>query len=500
MDCNLSPTSGSAVCALYWVRAAGFFFVFIRSHMSLRIYSTLSKSTEPFVPLVAGKVGMYVCGVTVYDYTHIGHGRTFVAFDVIRRWLEASGYEVTHVRNVTDVDDKIIKRSAERGISTMELTDTYTRAMQEDLVALGCLAPTYEPRATQFIGQMLGLVEKLEAKGLAYAAENGDVDFAVRKFEGYGKLSGRTPDDMRAGARIEVAQAKRDPLDFVLWKAAKPGEPAWDSKWGRGRPGWHIECSAMSRHYLGETFDIHGGGPDLIFPHHENEIAQSEGANGVPFAKIWMHSGPLRVRKDDGTEEKMSKSLGNFWTIRDAIAETNARFGDGNGNEALRFFLMRTHYRSPISFNPSLIEDAHKGLTRLYSALDAVPAVQADIDWSDPWCARFKEAMDDDFNTPVAISALFDMAGEINRTKDAVLAARMKKLAGLLNILQRDPKVFLKGAVADLDEEAINAKVEERLAAKKAKDWARADAIRKELSDMGILVKDTPTGSVWSRA
>ena len=307
--------------------------------MALSIYSTLARQVVPFTPLVAGKVGMYVCGVTVYDYCHIGHARTFVAFDVIRRWLEASGYAVTFVRNVTDVDDKIIRRAAEKGISTKELTDTYTRAMQEDMENLGCLAPTYEPRATEFIPQMLSLVKKLEEKGLAYKAADGDVDFAVRKFAGYGKLSGRTLDELQAGARVDVAQGKRDPLDFVLWKHAKPGEPQWDSPWGPGRPGWHIECSAMSCRYLGETFDIHGGGPDLIFPHHENEIAQSEGANGKTFARYWLHSGPLRVKSADGKEEKMSKSLGNFWTIRDALKETNARFGDGNGAEVLRFFL-----------------------------------------------------------------------------------------------------------------------------------------------------------------
>ena len=468
--------------------------------MSLKIYSTLSKNIQEFVPLKPNKVGMYVCGVTVYDYTHIGHGRTFVAFDVIRRWLQASGFAVTFVRNVTDVDDKIIKRAAERNISTKELTETFTQAMQEDMLALGCLAPTYEPRATEFIPQMLNLVEKLEEKGLAYADGNGDVDYAVRKFPGYGKLSGRTPDDMRAGARIEIAQAKRDPLDFVLWKAAKPGEPAWDSKWGKGRPGWHIECSAMSRHYLGETFDIHGGGPDLIFPHHENEIAQSEGANDKPFARYWMHSGPLRVRKDDGTEEKMSKSLGNFWTIRDALKETNDRFGTGNGNEVLRFFLLRSHYRSPISFNPSLIEDAHKGLTRLYSTLKAVPATDVEVDWTNPWCARFKEAMDDDFNTSLAVSVLFEMATEVNRTGDSVLSSQLKALGKVFNILQLDPETFLKGAVSDLDEAAIDAKVKARFEAKKAKDWATADAIRKELSAMGIVIEDGAEGSTWRRA
>ncbi len=470
--------------------------------MTLQIYSTLTKDVRPFAPIHPDKVGMYVCGVTVYDYTHIGHGRTFVAFDVVRRWLEASGYAVTFVRNVTDVDDKIIRRAAERGVSTKDLTDEYTRAMQQDMLALGCLAPTHEPRATEFIPQMLGLVEKLEAKGLAYAADNGDVDYAVRKFAGYGKLSGRTPDEMRAGARVEVAAAKRDPLDFVLWKAAKPGEPSWDSKWGKGRPGWHIECSAMSCHYLGETFDIHGGGPDLIFPHHENEIAQSEGANGVSFANVWMHSGPLRVKRADGTEEKMSKSLGNFWTIRDALKETNAAYGEGNGSEVLRFFLLRSHYRSPISFNSSLIDDSHKALQRLYTALKNTPAGEFDaaLDWNDPWAAKFKAAMDEDFNTPEAIGVLQNLAAEINRTGDTKASATLKKLGAVLNILQRDPETFLKGAVTDLDEAAIDAKVAERTAAKKARDFARADAIRKELADMGIVIEDSASGSTWRRA
>ncbi len=469
--------------------------------MTLNIYSTLSKEVRPFAPIHPGKVGMYVCGVTVYDYTHIGHGRTFVAFDVVRRWLEASGYAVTFVRNVTDVDDKIIRRAAERGVSTKELTDEFTRAMQEDMLALGCLAPTHEPRATEFIPQMLNLVKKLEDKGLAYADGNGDVDYAVRKFADYGKLSGRSVDELRSGARIEVAQSKRDPLDFVLWKAAKPGEPSWDSKWGKGRPGWHIECSAMSCHYLGETFDIHGGGPDLIFPHHENEIAQSEGANGVTFANVWMHSGPLRVKREDGTEEKMSKSLGNFWTIRDALKETNAAYGEGNGNEVLRFFLLRSHYRSPISFNSGLIDDSHKALQRLYTALKNTPPAQVcgPIDWTDPWATRFKEAMDEDFNTPEAVGVLQQMAAEINRTGEAKTSALLKQLGSVLNILGRDPEVFLKGAVTGLDEAAIDAKVAERAAAKKARDFAKADAIRKELADLGIVIEDSPAGSSWRR-
>ena len=468
--------------------------------MALSFYSTLHHKVVPFEPMKPRHVGMYVCGVTVYDYCHIGHGRTFVAFDVIRRWLEASGYEVTFVRNVTDVDDKIIRRSAERKITPAELTKTFTEAMQEDMRALGCLDPTFEPHATEFIPQMLDIVSRLEKNGLAYAAADGDVNFAVRKLPGYGKLSGRTLDELQAGARIDVNTGKRDPLDFVLWKHAKPGEPQWDSPWGAGRPGWHIECSAMSCHYLGETFDIHGGGPDLIFPHHENEIAQSEGANGKPFARYWLHSGPLRVRDAQGHEEKMSKSLGNFWTIRDALKETNEKFGDGNGAETLRFFLLRSQYRSPITFNPDLIVDAYKGLTRLYQALADTAPEAVEIDWTNAWAAKFKAAMDDDFNTPEAVSTLFELASAVNRTHDANLAGLLKALAGIMNVLQRDPAKFLKGAAADVDAAAVEAQIAARAAAKAAKNWAEADRIRKALLDAGIVLTDGPAGTTWKKA
>ena len=468
--------------------------------MALSFYSTLHHKVVPFEPMKPRHVGMYVCGVTVYDYCHIGHGRTFVAFDVIRRWLEASGYEVTFVRNVTDVDDKIIRRSAERKITPAELTKTFTEAMQEDMRALGCLDPTFEPHATEFIPQMLDIVSRLEKNGLAYAAADGDVNFAVRKLPGYGKLSGRTLDELQAGARIDVNTGKRDPLDFVLWKHAKPGEPQWDSPWGAGRPGWHIECSAMSCHYLGETFDIHGGGPDLIFPHHENEIAQSEGANGKPFARYWLHSGPLRVRDAQGHEEKMSKSLGNFWTIRDALKETNEKFGDGNGAETLRFFLLRSQYRSPITFNPDLIVDAYKGLTRLYQALADTAPEAVEIDWTNTWAAKFKAAMDDDFNTPEAVSTLFELASAVNRTHDVKLAGLLKALAGIMNVLQRDPAKFLKGAAADVDAAAVEAQIAARAAAKAAKNWAEADRIRKALLDAGIVLTDGPAGTTWKKA
>ncbi len=467
--------------------------------MALEVYSTLSRQKAPFQTITPNEVKMYVCGVTVYDYTHIGHGRTFISFDIIRRWFEASGYKVTFVRNITDVDDKIIRRAAERKISCDDLTEEYGRYMQEDMMALGCLAPTVEPRATQFIPQMLDIIGKLEKNGLAYKTEGGDVAFAVRGFKSYGKLSGKSIDDLRSGERVAADTTKRDPLDFVLWKSAKPGEPQWESPWGVGRPGWHLECSAMSCHYLGETFDIHGGGPDLIFPHHENEIAQSEGAHGKSFANVWMHTGPLRVMNKDGQEEKMSKSLGNFWTVRDAIAETDEKFGKGNGAQVLRFFLMRTHYRSPILFGPDLIVDAYQSLKRLYGALKDVPADDLPLDWNEECAKRFKEAMDDDFNVPVAVAALFELANRAQAKKDAAASRQLKKLGAILNILQEDPETFLKGATEGVDEAQIEALIEERKQAKKDKNYARADEIRKQLASDGIVLTDTPQGTPWHR-
>ncbi len=467
--------------------------------MALELYSTLSRRKQVFEPINAGEVKMYVCGVTVYDYTHIGHGRTFISFDIIRRWLEASGFKVTFVRNITDVDDKIIRRAAERHITCDALTDEFAKAMQEDMIALGCLPPTVEPRATHFIPQMLNIIEKLEKKGLAYQTKSGDVAFAVRQFKDYGKLSGKSIDDLISGERVAADDTKRDPLDFVLWKSAKAGEPEWDSPWGKGRPGWHIECSAMSCHYLGETFDIHGGGPDLIFPHHENEIAQSEGANGKQFANYWMHTGPLRVMNKEGKEEKMSKSLGNFWTVRDAIAETDDKFGVGNGAQVLRFFLMRTHYRSPILFGPDLIVDAYQSLKRLYTALKDVPADDEPLDWNEECAKRFAEAMNDDFNVPVAVAQLFELANRANANKDPAMSRQLKKLGAILNILQGDPEVFLKGSTAGLDEAAIEEAIAARAAAKKAKDYAKADAIRKELAEKGVMLVDTPQGTTWQR-
>lgn len=467
--------------------------------MSLELYSTLSRRKQVFEPINAGEVKMYVCGVTVYDYTHIGHGRTFISFDIIRRWLEASGFKVTFVRNITDVDDKIIRRAAERHVTCDELTEEFARAMQEDMLALGCLAPTVEPRATHFIPQMLNIIDKLEKKGLAYQTKSGDVAYAVRQFKDYGKLSGKSIDDLISGERVAADETKRDPLDFVLWKSAKPGEPQWDSPWGKGRPGWHIECSAMSCHYLGETFDIHGGGPDLIFPHHENEIAQSEGANGKRFANYWMHTGPLRVMNKEGKEEKMSKSLGNFWTVRDAIAETDDKFGKGNGAQVLRFFLMRTHYRSPILFGPDLIVDAYQSLKRLYTALKDVPADDEPLDWNEECAKRFAEAMNDDFNVPVAVAQLFELANRAQAQKSAAMSRQLKKLGAVLNILQGDPEAFLKGSTEGLDEAAIEEAIAARAAAKKAKDYAKADEIRKHLAQMGVMLTDTPQGTTWQR-
>ena len=457
--------------------------------MSLRVYNSLSRAVEDFQPLVPGQVGMYVCGMTIYDLCHMGHLRMMMAFDVVYRWLKASGFQVTYVRNITDIDDKIIKRALERGIPIRQLTEEMTEAMYEDFAKVGVERPTHEPRATQYVPQMLSLIERLEAKGLAYRAENGDVNYAVRKFEGYGKLSGKSLDDLRAGERIAVDGAKHDPLDFVLWKAAKPEEPAdakWDGAYGAGRPGWHIECSAMSCAVLGEQFDIHGGGQDLQFPHHENEIAQSQGA-GYPFARYWLHNGFLNI---DG--EKMSKSLGNFFTIRDVLAKF-----DG---ETLRFFMLRTHYRRPFNFSDSHLEDARVALTRLYTTLDAVPPAAVQIDWTQGPAADFKAAMDEDFGTPGALAVLFDLANEVNRDRSPVQAGLLKALGAVLGILQGDPRAYLQGG-GSADEAAwIEERIAARAAAKAARDFAGADAIRAELTARGVTLKDGPTGTTWVKS
>ncbi len=458
--------------------------------MTLRIYNTLSRALEEFSPLEPGHVRMYVCGMTIYDLCHIGHARMMMAFDVVQRWLKASGWRVTYVRNITDIDDKIIRRALERGISIRALTDEMTAAMHADTAALGIEPPTLEPRATDYIPQMLSMIGTLEHKGLAYRARSGDVNYAVRKFPGYGKLSGKSLDELRAGERVAVSDDKQDPLDFVLWKSAKPEEPPeakWDSPYGPGRPGWHIECSAMGCATLGETFDIHGGGADLQFPHHENEIAQSEGATGKPPARFWVHNGFVRV-----DNEKMSKSLGNFFTIREVLQRYDA--------ETVRFFLVRTHYRSALNYSDAHLDDARQALKRLYTALSLVapaqPSAPAQIDWADTWAARFKAAMDEDFGTPEAVAVLFELASEVNRTRSDALAGLLRTLGGCLGLLQGDPDAFLR-AGAGLDEGAIAAQIAARAAAKQARNFAEADRIRAELLAQGIALKDSPTGTTW---
>lgn len=456
----------------------------------LKIYNTLARDKQIFKPIVAGKVSMYVCGMTVYDFCHLGHARVMVVFDMVSRWLRASGYDVTYVRNITDIDDKIIKRAADNNETIAQLTQRFIDAMDEDSAKLGVIRPDIEPKATEFVGGMLSMIQALVDKGFAYPAANGDVFYAVNNFPGYGKLSGKSLEDLRAGERVEVDSFKRDPMDFVLWKAVKPGEPSWDSPWGKGRPGWHIECSAMSAHHLGQHFDIHGGGQDLQFPHHENEIAQSEAAHshdGKPCQMVnyWMHNGFVRV--DD---EKMSKSLGNFFTIRTVLEKYDA--------EVVRFFILRAHYRSPLNYSDQHLDDAKSALTRLYTALRGANAEVATIDWQQPQAARFKLAMDDDFNTPEAIAVLFDLANEANKTKDASTTNLLKSLSGVLGLLQRNPDEFLQGEVSQaLDVEAL---IQARLAAKKNKNFAEADAIRKQLSDAGIILEDTPQGTTWRRA
>lgn len=458
--------------------------------MTLRIHNTLSRQTEAFTPLEPGHVRMYVCGITVYDLCHIGHARMMVAFDVVARWLRASGLRVTFVRNITDIDDKIIKRALERGIAIRQLTDEMTAAMHQDIAALGVLPPDVEPRATDYVPQMLEMIGKLERNGLAYRTPGGDVNYAVRKFPGYGKLSGKSLDQLRAGERVATSEGKEDPLDFVLWKAAKPDEPAdaqWSGDFGPGRPGWHIECSAMGCSLLGEHFDIHGGGADLQFPHHENEIAQSEGASGKPFASVWMHNGFVNV--DD---VKMSKSLGNFFTIREVLSHY-----DG---ETLRFLMLRTHYRSPFNFSDAHLDDARAALRRLYTALDAVAAApDIAIDWSAGPAARFRDAMNEDFNTPEAVAVLFELAGDVNRSGSVEQAALLKALGATLGILQQAPRAYLQGG-AGVDESAIQAKIDARNAAKKARDFALADQLRKELLDQGIVLQDSPQGTTWMKA
>ena len=457
--------------------------------MTLRIHDTLSRELVTFTPIEPNHVRMYVCGITIYDLCHVGHARMMVAFDLIYRWLLVLGYRVTYVRNITDIDDKIIRRALERGISIRQLTDEMIGAMHADLGSLGIAQPTHEPRATGFVPQMLSMIGTLESKGLAYRAASGDVNFAVRKFPGYGKLSGKSIDELRSGERVAVLDGKQDPLDFVLWKAAKPEEPAdakYASIYGPGRPGWHIECSAMACALLGEQFDLHGGGIDLQFPHHDNEIAQSEGASGRPPALVWVHNGLLNV-----DHVKMSKSLGNFFTIREVLEKF-----DG---ETVRFFMLRTHYRSPVNFSDVTLADARNSLRRLYTALDGLDVAEQPVDWAEPRAAAFREAMNDDFNTPVAVAVLFELAGEVNRTRSLETAALLKGLAATLNVLQQPPRLYLQSGNT-LDEASINGRIAARAAAKQARDFALADQIRKELLVLGIVLQDSPQGTTWMKA
>jgi len=476
----------------------------------LKIYNTLARDKQEFVPINPGKVGMYVCGMTVYDYCHIGHARVLVVFDMVYRWLKASGYDVNYVRNITDIDDKIIKRAAENGESIHLLTQRFIGFMHEDADALNVLHPDHEPLATEYVPEMLEMISQLEKNGLAYKAADGDVNFSVRKFPGYGKLSGKSLEDLRAGERVDVTDTKQDPLDFVLWKHAKDQEAdevKWDSPWGNGRPGWHIECSAMGSKLLGNHFDIHGGGADLQFPHHENEIAQSEGAHQCTFVNYWLHNGFVNVDR-----EKMSKSLGNFFTIREVLKKYDA--------EVVRFFILRAHYRSPLNYSDVHLDDAKQSLDRLYTALKNVPVTGVTVDWNEPHAKRFKAAMDDDFNTPEAMAVLFDLANELNRIKSVESAKQLKALGSVLGLLQEDPVERSQRSRKLVEVEAstvsrtrathpatvtvtpasIDQMIEARAAAKIARNFAEADRIRKELLDAGIVLEDTPQGTTWRRA
>lgn len=472
----------------------------------LKIYNTMTRKKELFEPIEPGKIGMYVCGVTVYDYCHIGHARVTVAFDVITRYLRASGFDVKYVRNITDVDDKIFNRARENNEPFDQLTGRFIEAMHEDERRLGVLPPTLEPRATHHMGNIVDLVSKLVEKGAAYCAENGDVYFTVEKFADYGKLTNRKTEDLLVGARVEVGEFKRNPLDFVLWKAAKAGEASWDSPWGKGRPGWHIECSAMSTQCLSETFDIHGGGPDLPFPHHENEIAQSEAATGQKYVNYWMHAGAVRVN-----QEKMSKSLGNFFTIREVLERYHA--------EEIRYFLISSHYRSPINYSEESLQTARTNLLRFYIALRDVPALsdgdQVSQQENEEVCTafrvRFNEAMDDDFNTPEALAVMYDIVREMNKVRGASpglayrLSQQLLELGGVLGVLQESPAQYVQYGGAATDDEGefaskVEALIEKRLAARLAKDWGAADATRDQIAGMGVELEDRPDGkTIWRR-
>jgi cysteinyl-tRNA synthetase len=454
----------------------------------LHITNSLTRAKEEFIPLAPGHVRMYVCGMTVYDLCHLGHARVFVVFDMVTRWLRASGYQVDYVRNITDIDDKIIKRAHESGETPAALTERFIAEMHQDERALGVLPPDHEPRATAYVAQMLSLIEQLIRNNLAYPAPNGDVYYSVRAFPAYGRLSGKSLDELRAGERVEVDPNKRDPMDFVLWKAAKPGEPAWESPWGPGRPGWHIECSAMSADLLGKHFDIHGGGQDLQFPHHENEIAQSEGAHDCKFVNYWMHNGFVRV-----DNEKMSKSLGNFFTIREVLEKFDA--------EVVRFFILRAHYRSPLNYSDTHLDDAKGALTRLYTALKNTPSGSETPDWNQPAAMRFRAVMDDDFNTPEALAVLFELASEANRG-DAAAAQTLRSLGGVLGLLQRDAADFLQAGAAGegMSEMEIDALILARQVARQTKNFAESDRIRDQLVAAGIVLEDGAGGTTWRRA
>jgi cysteinyl-tRNA synthetase len=464
----------------------------------LQIHNSLTRRKQAFVPIDPGKVRMYVCGMTVYDYCHLGHARMLVVFDMVYRWLKASGYEVTYVRNITDVEDKIINRAAENNESVYALTARMIEAMNEDCARLLVERPTFEPRATEHVPGMVKMIEALIARGIAYPAANGDVYYAVHAFPGYGKLSGKSLDELRAGERVEIDSNKRDPLDFVLWKAAKQSEPdavKWDSPWGKGRPGWHIECSVMSEHHLGEHFDIHGGGHDLQFPHHENEIAQSEGVHGHTFVNYWLHNGFLRIN-----DEKMSKSLGNMFLVREVLKVYDP--------EVVRFFILRGHYRSPLNYTDQHLQDAKNSLDRLYRALRGKLQRSTEIDWNDADAQAFQAAMDDDFNTPEAFAVLFKLADQVFDSGSEARAGLLKALGGALGLLQRDPDTHFRGgeptqsgaAAAGLTPAQIEEKISQRNAARKAKNFAEADRVRKELLESDIALEDTPQGTIWRRS
>lgn len=494
----------------------------------LKIHNSLTKQKEPFTPRVPGKVGMYVCGMTVYDYCHVGHARVMVVFDVVARYLRASGYDMTYVRNITDIDDKIIKRAAENGETMAALTERFIKAMHEDSAALGVLPPDHEPRATTSIDAIIDMIRRLVERGYAYHAKNGDVYYDVSRFENYGALSGKRVEDLRVGERVAVDEAKDDPLDFVLWKSAKPGEPSWPSPWGAGRPGWHIECSAMSTQCLGDHFDIHGGGMDLMFPHHENEIAQSEAATGCHFVNYWMHNGFVQIN-----EEKMSKSLGNFFTVREVLKyldpDDSLRAG-----EIIRYFILQSHYRSPLNYSEDNLQNAKNSLTRLYRSLHLIGGVPPSTDFTDvehDYLARFRAAMDDDFNTPEALAVIASLVNEVNRAKDANDQENVFRMVGALvemgkslGLLRREPKEFLKlkmisrsfrftwnneiitsdASRQDNTVGSVDAQVSElvllREKARKEKNWAESDRIRDELKAQGVILEDGPQGTTWRRA